>query len=57
MEKYKVGLHERRKRKGGFVMKLHTWEFPWVKLVEINLGDDGNRKRNRVCFFLEVLNH
>lgn len=38
-------------------MKFHTWELPRIELIEINLGDDGDRKRNRVCFSLEVVNH
>jgi hypothetical protein len=37
-------------------MKLRTWELPWVELVEINVCDYGYRKRNRVCFSLEVMN-
>lgn len=38
------------------MIKLHTWEFPWVELVEINFGDDGNRKGHRCNFTLEVVN-
>ena len=36
--------------------KMHTWELPRVELVEINVGDDGDGKRCRRSFSLEVVN-